>query len=378
MEMYTEVGVDHFNEAAGPGVRNKFARFAPELNRAFHAMAMRPHMAAAPGATEVSPLKVVSPEMSAEWLQTAERYAGARFSSFVGSRQGGGEYADWDTEGALLRSQDLAPLAPGGTYRELDDKVEFKSYACLTRGGARVVADQTVANDDIGIDSYARAIRFLNEAGLQDLERRIHKAVGSKGDWALSADGAASRSTGFGFGTADDDLPSWDRPATGAQASTPIDDVLAAGVAIAEKTGYSPNAMLMSPAVYVQLASHPTIVARINAGQTSGTAIVNRMVMASVFGLDRVEVSYARDASGNWLFGKNAILAYVPLTKGMNEPSAIMRVGWTGLRGDAGDGTSMKTIREESREADMVHLRTSWAIVQQSRNLGVFFNNIVA
>lgn len=371
-------GEGHFEASEVGSPRNRFARVLPDYQAAAMRVVADPYTNNSLDSRDVSTLDAVQPGMSGEFLQMANDFAAPRFSSYVGSRQSGGQYADYDKESeatiaALSRGQTMDPLAPGARYSEVDDAIKFTSYNVEVKGAARVIPDQSRANEDSGGQLLGRAVRFLTEMGLRDLETRLHSAVGAKGDWALSADGAGSVSAGFDF--ADDsknNVVKWS-----AANSDPIKDVLDAVVAVAGRTGKRPNALLLGADVWSSLLTHSKFVTRVSGGQTTGAAMVTRQIVATLLGLDRVEVSWAVNAQGKFLFEKTAIVAYVPQTKSMNDPSAIMRVGWTGLNGAAADGTSIRTVRRDDRDADIVQARTAWAIVRQSRYLGVYFNSIV-
>ena len=385
MQSVTEGEPDHFNQAVVGNPQNRIARVLPAMHRAAMALVNDPasaYRANSLDSKDVNPLESISPQLSAEFVQMASDFAATRFSSYVGSRQSGGKFALYDAEAdgsdpaKLQREQQLQPLAPGAKPAILDDVVNYGTYNVDVRSGARPVPDQSRANEDAGGQLMGRAMRFLMEAGLRDLEHRLFDEVGAKSDWGLSIDGHASaRSTNFDpANDANNNAIRW----TVAN-STPIADVLAGVRAVAKASnGKRANVLLLSPNGWNALLTHPDITARIVGGATTtGPALVTAQVLATIFGLDRVAVSWVVDDKGEFLFGNNAILAYVPMTKGMNDPSAVIRVGWTGFMGSAADGTSVRTVRDELGSADIVQATTAWDIKQQGRSLGCFLSNIV-
>ena len=364
----------HFTDRVGGGVKNRYAEVAQDYANAAFAIVTN----TAPSPREVSPLERVNPQMAAEYAQMAGDFAGARFSSYVGHSQQGGQYAVYNELGSIIRRTEMSPLAPGAEYDEVREDVKFEKFAAEVRGARRVVADQTRANEES--NTLQRAIRFLTELSLRDLESRIHAAIGAKTNWMFNADGVDS-ATVAGFNFADDsknDISQWNRHGnTAATQSDPVGDIMHGMEVVGKATNRTPDTLLITPPVKRALLTHPRIISRVGPG-TPGLVNPALEHVATLTGLRQIVESKMVTQSGGYLFGNNAILAYVPQTKSMDEPSAIMRVGWTGLQGAAPDGVSMRTVRAEQRDADMVLMRTAWDIVQQSTSLGVFFSNIVA
>jgi hypothetical protein len=71
-------------------------------------------------------------------------------------------------------------------------------------------------------------------------------------------------------------------------------DVRTAKRAIAEKTGYEPNKLVLGRPVFDALLDNPSIIDRIKYGQTPGDAAMARQdMLARLFGVDEVVVMNA-------------------------------------------------------------------------------------
>lgn len=379
-------GVGHFEESLVGVPRSPMARIIPAIANVAHDIVVNPYRAealmnAAPGARDVSPFGVVTPAMQGEFLLMANNYAAPRASSYVGTRQGGGRFTQFDAEddgskpAAFIRAANnqFGEIAPGAEYPEVDDKIGFGTYTCLVRGAARVVADQTVANEDVGVNVYARAVRFLLNLGYRDLEQRWWDAIGGTDKWALYGTGdAGNTSTPLTFQAGGRTIKKWS-----VMGSDPIGNVLDAVNAVLNMSDIKPDTLVLSPRAWRVLLTHPSFVGRVNAGQTAGAAMVTRAAVAALLDIRNVEVSYMSTDKNQFLMGNDAVLLATPPTKSMDEPSAVMRVGWTGFMGENADGTSIRTVRKDDRDADIVQARTAWDIKQQSNVLGVYFSEIV-
>lgn len=103
--------------------------------------------------------------------------------------------------------------------------------------------------------------------------------------------------------------------------SHPVAVIEAARQAIRASCGVYPNTMVLGPPVYAALKNHPEVVARFR-----NTDIISAQMLAALFELENVVEgrSVVADDSGTFsdVWGKDAVLAYVPTTPGgFEEPS---------------------------------------------------------
>ena len=147
----------------------------------------------------------------------------------------------------------------------------------------------------------------------------------------------------------------WDTYAS----SDPISDVHDGIETILNNTGKVPNTLLLGYQVYNELQDHPDFLDRIKYTQTG---IVTEDLMARVFGVDRVIVARPiyttnlqlnTDETYSFIFGKNALLAYVAPQPSRMEPSAGYTFWWDGGFG----GNNIQVIssrRDTARHTDVV------------------------
>lgn len=165
-------------------------------------------------------------------------------------------------------------------------------------------------------------------------------------------------------------------------ASTPIEDITAQRISIAEKTGYRPNVLVIGPRVFEKWKNHGEFTDRIKYTQTG---IVTTDLIAATMDLDRVLIPYvvqntaaegATDAF-SFAFGKAALLVYAAPSPSLLQPSGGYTFTWNGFLG-AQAGTRIKRFRMEELEADRVEGEMAFDQKLVASDLGVFFTAAVA
>ena len=129
-------------------------------------------------------------------------------------------------------------------------------------------------------------------------------------------------------------------------ASDPVADVKTGIQTILQNTGRYPNRLTMGFPVFNILTNHPDIVDRIKYGASNGNpAVVSEQALAQVFGVERVLVARAVQATANennatqtyaFILGKNALLSYAPPGPALRTPSAGYCFYWRGISGGIG------------------------------------------
>jgi hypothetical protein len=164
-------------------------------------------------------------------------------------------------------------------------------------------------------------------------------------------------------------------------------DVRTAKRAIAEKTGYEPNKLVLGRPVFDALLDNPSIIDRIKYGQTPGDAAMARQdMLARLFGVDEVVVMNAventakegQSNSHSFIGGKVAMLCYTAPQPGLMTPSAGYTFSWTGLLGAGAEGNRIKSFRMEALSADRVEIDMCFDQKLVSADLGWFWTSIVA
>lgn len=227
------------------------------------------------------------------------------------------------------------------------------------------IGDQVRANSDAPLNMDQDATRYLSQQML--LRQEI--------DWATNYFATSV------WGT--DSTPStlW----SAASGSTPIADVQAGINVVLTATGYKPNKLVVSYAVFSILKNHADIVDRYK--YTSADSITADLI-AKVLGVDELHVmssiknTAVEGASASYaqIGDKDALLVYAADSPGLMQPSAGYNFSWTGLANSGGIGTntSVSRFRMDHLRADRIEVESAWDFNVVSAPLGYFFSNAVS
>lgn len=165
--------------------------------------------------------------------------------------------------------------------------------------------------------------------------------------------------------------------------STPIEDINAESIRMAEQTGYRPNTLVVSPYVFNVLRNHPSVLDRIKYTQRG---LVTQDLLASLFEVDQFLVPFAtrntaaegETDSMNFFYGKSALLMYTPSAPSMMSPAAGYTFSWTGLIGGEAMGARIKKIREELKESDRIEGQMAFDMKLVCQDVGAYFKTVIS
>lgn len=268
----------------------------------------------------------------------------------------------------------------GGSYQISND-----TYFARVRAFHKDIPEQVRANADNPISLDREATEYVTLKGLINREVNWVSNYFTSGDpgdtWTFDVDGAAARSAAFDpTSAANNNVIYWNDAS-----STPIEDVRLLKRYVQEYTGFRPNVMTLGRPVFDALLDHPDIVGRVDRGQTTGTAQVNKAAIAALFELDEVLVmdsikntaKQGQTASHSFIGGKHALLSYRPKSPGILTPAAGYTFTWTGLVGGGNNGMRIKRWWEQKIESDRVEIDMAYDQKLVSADLGAFFGSIV-
>ena len=345
--------------------------------------------AVSPGLGEVHVNRPLT-NIAINFLQGAEAFVAMSAFPMVPVAQASNQYYVFDKDDTFR--DDMEPRAAGtetagGTYT-----LSHEAYNAVVYGIHKDVPDQVRANADTPLAPDRDATNWCTQKALIRQERIWAAGHFSSGDpgagghWNLSTDGVggvgATRSAAFDPNSAaNNDLLQWDDAG-----STPIEDIREGRRHVLENSGYMPNVLILSRPVYDILVDHGDIVGRLDRGQTTGPALVNRDSLAALFEVDQVLVmdgvyNTAGDGvSGSYDFigGKHALLLYRTSAPSITEPSAGYTFVWTGLLGSQSNGIRVKRFRMEPLSSDRIEAEIAVDIKRTSSDLGYFFDGIVS
>lgn len=274
-----------------------------------------------------------------------------------------------------------ATESAGDTYTIATD-----TYAAVTRAIHKDIPGEIRDNADNPINLDREATEFVTMKAM--INREVNWAAtyfvtGNPGDiWTFVADGAGAASGGA-FDPTDagnNQLLFWTTAA-----STPIEDIRQGKRFMGEETGFRPNILTCGRAVFDVLLDHPDIVGRLDRGQTSGPAIVQRDALAALFELDEVLVmdgiqntaAKGQTAVHSFIGGSHALLSYRPPNPGILTPAAGYTFAWTGRVGSSPNGTRMKRFFIDEIDADRVEIESNYDQKLVAADLGYLFDTIV-
>ena len=300
--------------------------------------------------------------ISVAYLQDADNFIATKVFPVVNVRKQSDSYFTYD-QGDFYRDgvQNRGPgtESAGSGWGQSTGTYNAKVWALH-----HDIDSQTRANYDVPLDADIDSTEFLTQQMMIRQDRDFVTNIFTTSTWTGST-------------TASDITPGnlWDTVA-----GTPIDDVAEQYDSISEKTGYTPNTLVVGPEVFKELKEHPDILDRI---KYTERGIVTKDLLASLFEVDRVFVPRAtyNTASENatdsfdFIYGKNALLLYVAPSPGVRTPSAGYTFRWSG------DSTFQPGISKffmPQLKSDRVEIEEAWVQKQIGATLGVFFSAVVS
>lgn len=165
--------------------------------------------------------------------------------------------------------------------------------------------------------------------------------------------------------------------------SNPIEVIRAQRLAIAAKTGFQPNTLVVGPNVHAALLDHPDVLDRIKYTQRG---IVTNDLLAALFEVDRYLVpmvientaSEAATDSMAFMYGKAMLLTYAAPSPSLMQPSGGYIFTWDGLLGSGAFGNRITKFRMEHLKADRVEGEMSFDVKLVASDVGVYLTAAVA
>lgn len=307
--------------------------------------------------------------MSVAYLQDATNYVADKVFPIVPVKRQADLYYIYNT-GDFLRDEAQARGAisesAGGDYDLSTDNYYCKKYAFH-----KDVSPEDRVNYDEPLDADKDAQIFVSQKMLIRREMEWASKFFKSGVWSKEISGAAAISTGKVVYWNDD-------------ASTPIQDITNEAVAMAAKTGFRPNTLVLSPHVFNALKNHYDVLDRV---KYTETGIVTTSLLASLFEVDKVYVAWAvvnagaKGASDNvgFIMGKNALLCYSNPNPSLRTPSAGYIFAWTGLMGAGAYGNRIVRLPMDllGLGVERIEGEIAFDAKKVSDDLGVFFKDIV-
>jgi len=141
--------------------------------------------------------------------------------------------------------------------------------------------------------------------------------------------------------------------------SDPISDMRTAKVTVNSRIFMNPNVGVLPYQVMAKLEDHPDFIERI---KYSERGIVSADLIGAVLGIDKILIpgvgintaNEGQPSTLGYLWGKDALFAWVPPRAGLKIPAFAYEFGWSGNPG--GSVQYVDRWREEVRKSDLVRV----------------------
>lgn len=283
-----------------------------------------------------------------------QNYIATDVFPIVRVKQSSGKYfiftKGWLRDEAKLR-------APGGEYPEGDYELSTGTYSTKQFAFSKSVPDEIRENADEPLAPDRNASEFITEKLLLKVERTFVSDCFKTGVWGtdITLSGTSQ----------------WSDYAN----SDPLGVIETGIFTVAKASGRKPNTLALGMAVWQKLKHHPDIIEKYKYTQPGN---ITPELVAAVFELDRVLVGSAiydtavegAPPSTDWVWGKHALLLYVPASPALEEQSA----GYTLQFSDR----VIKRFRDEPRDRDVFKGKWELDMVKTDASCGYFIANAVA
>ena len=327
-------------------------------------------------------VNAVLTQISIAFLQERSHFAASSVFPNIPVQKQSDRYYTYDRgefnrDEAQLRA--LSTESAGGGYTVDNTPTYFADVYAFHKD----IDDQVRANADSVINLDREATEYVTHKMLIKREKDFMDTYFTTGVWTTEVTGVSGPPGGGQF-------QRWDEAA-----STPIEDIRAAGTAVLKETGFYPNTLLLGREVFDALIDHPDIIDRIKYGQTHPGAAVGGMTpLEQIFSPDprmpggrmRIVVSNAIENTApkgatnvhDFIAGKKALLCYSAPNPGLMVPSAGYTFNWTGLLGSGNEGNRILKFRMTEKMSDRVEAHMAFDHKLVAADLGYFFETAVS
>lgn len=278
--------------------------------------------------------------------------------------------------------------APGAETAGTNFELAQAPYYAPVQGIHHDIPDQVMSNADNPLAYDTAATNLVSRKALIRRETSFINNYFNIGVWTLGSIGGTARSANYNpadasSANANRTLLYWSNAA-----ATPIEDMRRGATYVQLRSGgFRPNKLVLERPVADVLFDHPSIVARINNGQTpNGPAKANKDTLAALLELDEVLVMEAvvntakeglTESNGWFGGGKSAMLVYAPSSPSLMTPSAGYTFSWTGYLGATTNGTRVKRFYLDKEASTRVEAETAFDQKLTGTDLAFFYSNII-
>lgn len=250
-------------------------------------------------------------------------------------------YFIYDSERESMRATD-DQRAPGAEANEVNFHLSSDRYYCDDHALESAIPDEERANADPAIQPDIDRVEFLTNKILLNQEINLANLI--------TTSSSISNETLSG-------TDQWDDFTN----SDPVLEVEAHKADIQSAAQVMPNTLVLPYEVYTKVRFHPKVTDKV---QYSGVPVVSEDILAQVFDVERVLVPRAfnntaapgQSPSLSYIWGKNALLCYVPPRAGLKQIALAYSFIWSQAAGTV-QGRLVEMWHENRRKADMIRVQ---------------------
>lgn len=253
------------------------------------------------------------------------------------------KYFVYDAARERLRETD-DKRAPGAEAHEVDFALSADNYFCDDHALVSVIPDEERSNADVAIEPDIERTEFLTDKIALNKEIALADAILESS--AIPGDTLSGTSQWSDY--------------TNTATSDPVKAIEAKKADIQEAAQVAPNTLVLPYEVYQKVRFHPKVVEKI---QYVRMSVATPQILAELFDVERVLVPKSfkntakrgQSAALSYIWGKNAMLLYVPPRPALRTVSFAYSFIWT-AEGSV-SGYLVESWRANNRKADMIRVQ---------------------
>lgn len=273
------------------------------------------------------------------------------------------KYYVWD-KGSWLTNQ-VEVRTPGDTYPEGRMKLSTDEYYCDIYHLGYPIPDEDVKNQDQAVDLETSGSEWLAHQFLLNREIQIAADIFVTAIWDTNP-------------TVGTDFIAWDDYDN----SNPPEDIDTYRDAVLQETGVEPNTLAIGKQVFSKLRRHPLL---LDMYKYTGRGILTEAEVAAALDIEklligkcvqRTSLEGAAAAVQAFVWGKNALMLYVPERPALREPASGYTFAWK--IDDSGLTVNITPTRQDDRDRDFLKGKQAFDYKVTGSDLGVFFASVIS
>jgi|SRR6476661_347211 len=315
--------------------------------------------------------------VSVAYIQKADAFIATKVFPQVQVRKQSDLY--WKYSKSDWRRTDVKRRAPSTETPGIGWNIDTDTYFAHVYGVHKDIDDQLRANADSNFRLDSDATSFVTNQLLLKRDLDWAATYFKSGVWGTDYTGVGASPTGNQF-------LQWQLAS-----SDPINQLATLQIAFIQQTGFKANTMVIGANVRKALLNHPGIIDRIKYTQRG---IVSTDLLATLFDVEKILVSYATVASGPQIPDAKAqdaaatygficdpngvLLCYTPSSPSLMQPAAGYTFTWNGYLNGNAQGIRISRFRQENIRSDRIEGEMTYDMRLISKDVGVFLASAVA